>query len=72
MRREVLLLVLLAACNSKLCARKSDCAPPATCTGAGACEVTTDAAVVETPATPDAAVADAYDASLDAPTDGEP
>ncbi len=74
MRRSgVLLLLLLSACNSKLCARRSDCAPPETCGGNGTCEVVTDAAVVETPATPDANPYDAaIDALVDAATDGAP
>jgi hypothetical protein len=59
MRRKLLLLAFLAACNSRVCARHSDCAPPQTCGSAGMCE-----SVDASAPTPDAAIDAATDGGL--------
>ena len=66
MGRKLLLLVLLAACNDKVCARHSDCAPPMTCGATGTCEVQTDAGV-DAYAPSDGGADAASDAAVDAP-----
>ena len=59
MRCKLLLLAILAACNSRVCARHSDCAPPETCGSAGMCESVDASAPVAPDAASDAAAPDA-------------